>query len=56
MIKVTIKKTLSIYGILLDLPAEIALAGTLLFSFSLWILWGMFWFPIIDWIFAQLAG
>ena len=50
------RKSFSFYGILLELPAEIALLGTLLFSFSLWILWGMIWFPIIDWIFAQLAG
>jgi hypothetical protein len=29
-----------------------ALAGTLALSFSLWMLWGAIWFPIIDWVFA----
>ena len=50
------KRTLSIYGLLLELPPQFALVGTLLFSFSLWIFWGMFWFPIIDWLFARLSG
>lgn len=51
-----LKKTLNIFGLLLELPAEIALVGTLLFSFSLWMLWGLFWFPIIDWVYARIAG
>ena len=32
------------------------LIGTLMFSFGLWILWGMFWFPIVDWVFARFSG
>ena len=33
-----------------------ALVGTLAISFTLWIAWGLFWFPIIDWVFARISG
>lgn len=49
------KRPFDLFGFMLELPAELALAGTLVLSFSLWILWGALWFPIIDWLFERLA-
>ena len=37
-----------------NMQDSLALAGTLALSFSLWILWGLFWFPVIDWVFAHI--
>ncbi len=49
------KRPLNLFGFLLELPAELALVGTLFLSFSLWILWGALWFPVIDWLFERIA-
>ena len=50
-----LKRTLNLFGFLLELPAELALVGTLFLSFSLWMLWGALWFPVIDWLFERIA-
>ena len=44
------------WDLLTDFGELTSLAGTLVFSFCLWLLWGLFWFPVIDWVFGRLSG
>lgn len=44
------------WDLITDARELVSLMGTLVLSFGLWILWGVFWFPIIDWVFARFSG
>lgn len=52
----TVDRRNPFWDLITDARELVSLMGTLVLSFGLWILWGVFWFPIIDWVFARLSG